>query len=269
MISFEIKIIQKSSGRIVSITPPLHLYYADPFIIGTSNDGVTIIYEVYDRVKRKGRIDYAIINFEENKVTQRVLLEEAFHLSYPCPILIDDDLYISPESSEIGKQYFYKITKSGDYYKSIKISSIRQRMVDATFFNTKNPSELSVYFYTGLGNDDGMLVSCKLAFREHAILEIQDLKVIGSARPAGILPGKIQPFQRSGGGYGKGLDFKNIFDDFYVFGAIENISSVDDYIISQSDFSHHINECSNYICFDILSSPKINIKQKFLFSVIT
>jgi hypothetical protein len=271
MISFQIQVLQKSTNRVFTIIPPVNFYYADPFIISSNKDRVVIAFEAYDRIRRKGRIDQAIIDFKNNDVKKKILLEEDFHLSYPCPILINNQLYIAPESSEVNTQFIYRLNKIGDYYKPERVASIKHRMVDATFFKLKIQDQLLVYFYTGSGNNDGLLVSGKFKFEDKDNLKLQDLNIIGRRRPAGILLGCCQPFQRANDRYGKGIDFANISNIPNMLTIFnKNFFSLCDnkHITSQIDCSHHINELDDFVCFDLLSSPKLQFLADAKFKVL-
>lgn len=251
MISFKINVLQKLTNKCISIIPPIHKYYADPFIVYSEDDSCIVVFESYNRVSRKGQINQFLVDFKFKKVIQRPLIIEKYHLSYPFPFVLDDGLFISPESSQIGRQYIYQISRQGDFIKAHKTHFINQRMVDAVFLKGhQNGSYVNIYFYTGAGNSDGLLVSAALQISGDPEIYIKNPNVVGASRPGGFIPGQIQPFQKTNVEYGRGLCFLDISKGFIEVKPPHSFESENYKSFKIQQNSHHLHQDSKYICFD-------------------
>jgi hypothetical protein len=266
MISFKILVKHKNSDRAVVLSPPVNLYYADPFLLRTSEDTALIAFEVYDRIRRKGRIDQLIVNFKDLTVKQKNLISEDFHISYPCPIFHGDKIYISPESSQINRQLIYELAFTENFATASLVSEIKCRMVDATFIPSGVHGIYDIYFYTGSSNDDGLLISADLRIADGIFVLGNSYSVVGNSRPAGMLMGAIQPFQKNNGSYGRGVEFysklnKNLNAPCGIPEFPTIALSVRDFL----DSSHHINERNGYLCMDIMSNVECRFSSKVKF----
>jgi hypothetical protein len=243
--------LQKSTMDWISVTPPVHKYYADPFIVYSEDDRCIVVFESYSRANRKGHINQALVDFKNKKVTQSPLIIEKCHLSYPFPFLLDNGLFISPESSQIGGQNIYRIERQGNVLKAKKTHFIKQRMVDAVFI-AENPKAdyKKIYFYTGTGNSDGLLVGAELQISNDPEIYIKNPKILGAYRPGGFVPGPIQPFQKINAEYGKGLCFLDISNEFKEVKSPNFFKSEILKSFNLIKTSHHLHQDSKYICFD-------------------
>lgn len=233
--------------------------------MSSHGEKVVLVFEVYDRIKRRGRIDQAIIDFSTKTVEIKSLIEEGFHLSYPCPIYRNGNIYIYPESSQQGMQLLYKLSQGEKFYYAEKVESFNQRMVDATFLPSNDQNNDSIYFYTGIGNDDGLLISGSINFTVNHRVNYGQMSVVGDFRPAGYLPGVVQPFQSANGYYGAGLIFLDISNGFQPLADDDHRLSKYKKFIPEFKFSHHVNQLEDYFCCDTKIKPRFSVITTYKF----
>lgn len=78
------------------------LYWADPFPISYKGEEYVFM-EEFDRVKKKGSISCVRPDGSNKRV-----LEEGWHLSYPFVWEENGEMFLLPESAEAGKLYLYR-----------------------------------------------------------------------------------------------------------------------------------------------------------------
>lgn len=79
---------------------PNHLdyWFADPFLVET-NGNVFLFCEAYNQKKEKGEI--AVMAWEnEGWTAPQIIINENYHLSYPCVFLYGNQFFMIPESAE-------------------------------------------------------------------------------------------------------------------------------------------------------------------------
>jgi hypothetical protein len=82
-------------------------FVADPFMI-RAGAGWHMFFEVMPAAQRKGAIGHATSPDGFTWAYDRLVLAEAFHLSYPCVIEADGAFYLVPESHEAGAIRLYR-----------------------------------------------------------------------------------------------------------------------------------------------------------------
>ena len=92
-------------GKDVTDVPAV--YVADPFMI-RANDSWHMYFEVLRKDSGKGVIGLASSRDARNWEYERVVLEEPFHLSYPCVFEADGDHFMIPESKQAGAVRLYR-----------------------------------------------------------------------------------------------------------------------------------------------------------------
>ena len=103
-----------SAADRILVNPADHLnsqfsFAADPFYV-SSETGTFIFAEVWNRSVDRGQI--AAFELSSGIVTAaKVVLEEPFHLSYPCVFKWQDNFYMIPEAWEAGKLLLYKASE--------------------------------------------------------------------------------------------------------------------------------------------------------------
>lgn len=82
-------------------------FVADPFII--QNDSkFYLFFEIFNKGSGRGEIGLAISADGAKWDYQQVVLREEFHLSYPQVFIIDDEIFMLPETSEANRVLLYK-----------------------------------------------------------------------------------------------------------------------------------------------------------------
>jgi hypothetical protein len=82
-------------------------FVADPFRIAAG--GRTYVFtEAWSRSARRGRIAVVTLNGNREVTDSAVVLDEPFHLSYPCVFRMGDDYYMLPEAWESGQLTLYR-----------------------------------------------------------------------------------------------------------------------------------------------------------------
>lgn len=171
-------------------------YLADPFSL--VHDGERIILaEEYSYVSRLGKI----VNLESGAT----ILERAFHLSFPFPIMINGSNYILAEASSSHQLSAFSL-QIGD--KDIPI--LNEPIVDPVIINhngfwwlfchkadDQNNESLFIYYAETI---DG-------TYTPHALNPVKtDIRSSRSAGPIVLINGKlIRPSQDSSNGYGSGI----------------------------------------------------------------
>ena len=89
-------------------------WLADPFLL--ERDGkVYVFYEMYDLIKRKGKLGYSILNPESKTLTPpHAVLERNYHFSWPYVFEQDGEVYIMPETIEDYRIRIFKAVNFPD-----------------------------------------------------------------------------------------------------------------------------------------------------------
>ena len=93
-------------AKSILIANPPHRFLADPFVFRRGNLEVCFV-EDYDYRTKRGKISVFQISGDEHWELGTVL-DEPFHLSYPFIFEVDNELYMCPETGEIGEIRLYK-----------------------------------------------------------------------------------------------------------------------------------------------------------------
>lgn len=92
-------------------------WFADPFILESNDEEITILAEEWYYPANKGRISKLVINKKNYKLKYtRVVLELNTHLSFPAIEKINGNLYIHPENSLAGHHKIYKYNKEQETF---------------------------------------------------------------------------------------------------------------------------------------------------------
>lgn len=140
------------------------LFIADPFMMKVKESWY-MFFEIYNADSGKGDIGYAASHDGFTWKYQRLVLSEAFHLSYPYVFQWADEYYMIPETYSLGEVRLYKAHRfptdwtyvatllSGDKFSD---SSIFRYQNMWWLFTCPNPElrqdTLSLYFSTELGD---------------------------------------------------------------------------------------------------------------------
>lgn len=82
-------------------------YVADPFMVNYQNKWY-MFFEVFNALTSQGDIGYALSHDGFHWEYKKIVLDEAFHLSYPYVFLWDGNFYMIPESYNAGEIRLYR-----------------------------------------------------------------------------------------------------------------------------------------------------------------
>lgn len=185
---------------------------ADPFIF--EYDGKAYIFaELYDYVNCRGCLGYCELN--EKRVSWKPVIEEAYHLSYPCIFRSGQEIYIMPESGAGDELVLYKAIRFPNQWEKVRILRRNVRYGDTTPFEWKNHKYALAYDVKEAGKYKMVLLDFENEDQDKA-LSVSDIE---SRRPAGMMfrsgDKNIRVAQNCRHGYGKGLIF-------YEYWVLEN-----------------------------------------------
>jgi len=108
-------------------------FLADPFMIFENNNWY-MFFEVVHARTNQGDIGLATSNNGLDWTYQQVVLNESFHLSFPCVFKWKDEYYMIPESHEAGAVLLYEATAFPTEWSKVNVL-IDRNYVDPTFFS--------------------------------------------------------------------------------------------------------------------------------------
>lgn len=137
---------KKDPGTILTddITPfnvvknSFRYWAADPFIF-EYNEEIFIFSELYDYIQRRGILGYYKISDKQNGKWIPII-EESYHMSYPCIIQSGEDIYIMPETNAGNVLCLYRAVEFPDKWEKFKILRNQVKYADTTplIWNGKN-----------------------------------------------------------------------------------------------------------------------------------
>ena len=215
-------------------------YLADPFIISANESQVSIIAEKYNRINKTGSIVHIDICKRTNKRKEKVLINDNFHRSYPCPVLINKKIYIFTESISKGALEIYEFFSQSA---TIQLHQLIQGFfVDPTIINNNNI--LTMYFYDGKACNDGKCYVVDMILSNNEFTFNGDQVCFGNCRPGGLV--ENEPiFQKFSHIYGSGIEQTLVTPEQLNFLKEKGF---DEECFQQS---HHIHSKHAHIAWDI------------------
>ncbi len=213
-IQYHVAYKRKQERSYTVIRNNVNTWCADPFLFQYKGN-IYIFAEMWINIKSKGVIAFS--KWDGQHFLEWVpVIEENYHLSYPNIFMIDEDIYICPESNQKQEIYLYKAVDFPYKWEKKDIIANDGRYADTTFFYCHNDIYGLTYKLLEDRRDiNGQLMIFKIEngkavfLRENPISEDD-----GVARPGGkcIERGKlkIRVSQDCKEVYGKGLIFSEI-----------------------------------------------------------
>ena len=124
-------------------------FVADPFII-YENDTYYMFFEVLNANTDQGDIGLAISNDGFNWSYDQIILDECFHLSYPCVFKWNNEYYMIPETYETKSVRLYKANEFPYSWLLVKTILKGKDFVDNTIFHYEN----MWWLFTETGNNN-------------------------------------------------------------------------------------------------------------------
>ena len=199
------------------LVPDKDRYWADPFAI--EKDGC---YHIFAEEKiyatGRGRIICLTLDAQGQILSNQIVLERSYHLSYPFIFEFKDEIYMLPESAQNRTVELYRCTKFPNEWQFVKALMNDIYAVDATLFEHDGKWWMFVNVKETGGSS---LDALHLFYSDNPLADEWTphpcnpvVKDVRSARPAGRLfmrDGKlIRPSQDSSRRYGYALKFNRI-----------------------------------------------------------
>ena len=125
-------------------------FVADPFLI-YQNNTYYMFFEVLNTYTDQGDIGLAISNDGFNWTYEQIILDEDFHLSYPCVFKWKNDYYMIPETYQAESIRLYKSNNFPYNWSFVKtLLDGQDFFVDNTIFHHNN----TLWLFTETGSND-------------------------------------------------------------------------------------------------------------------
>lgn len=202
------EILRDTQTPFVVIKNPFRYWAADPFIV--EREGQTYIFaELYDYILRRGVLGYCEVTGDKAG-KWKPIINEPYHLSYPCITECDGKLYLMPESGAGEVLTVYEATQFPDKWETRRVLRNNVKFADTTPF--PHPVSRLALTHSVEDPEKPQLLLIDLDG------QCADIPVVGKeplrSRPAGHvfewMGEKLRPAQISldtGAGYGKALVF--------------------------------------------------------------
>lgn len=273
--SWKVGLMDKLAGdKIYKIVhTPIGQWLADPFLYEYDGQHYLFVEQYFNSKNRAGIGVYEIK--DGNPINNSIIIDNPYHMSYPCVFFYKGNHYMIPESSSNQTIDLYVAEEFPQKWRHEKILVIGRRMVDTTVLVRKD----AVYLITYENDSNGwVLHSYLLNMDDYSLLKIGDTHYkTNVARPAGCFfekDGKLyRPAQNCTIKYGESLliyEVTELSEKFYREEFAYEIKCSDIKINEHFERIHTINKDSRYTVvdvfqehFDILHWWKI-FKRKFL-----
>lgn len=199
------------------LLPPIDRFWADPFVWFHENKHYVFIEEVLYSTRR-GRIVCLTLDKEMNILSNQVVLERPYHLSYPFLFEHEGQLYMIPETGQNNGVELYRCTHFPDQWEFEKTLISNVYAVDATLLKAQD----KWWLFANIQAEDGSTWNTlHLYYADHPLSDQWTphplnpiVKDIYSARPAGRIfsdNGRlIRPSQDCSVRYGYAVNFNQI-----------------------------------------------------------
>lgn len=90
-------------------------WFADPFILDSTDDTITLLVEEFDSNVKRGRIARIVANRKTQTIEDcSIILDLPTHLSFPAIYNESGIIYVHPENSASGKSTMYRYDRKSD-----------------------------------------------------------------------------------------------------------------------------------------------------------
>jgi hypothetical protein len=199
------------------LPPPPDRIWADPFIWTQENKYYVFIEEMPFSTNR-GHISCLTFDRQLNLLSNDIVLERQYHLSYPFLFEYDGELYMLPETGENRSIEAYRCTQFPNKWKFAKTLIPDIHAVDATLLEANG----KWWLFASMANEDGIAWdTLNLYYADHPLSDswtphpcnpiVRDIRL---ARPAGEIFSRdgylIRPSQDCFSRYGYATNFNRI-----------------------------------------------------------
>ena len=199
------------------ILPPLDRVWADPFV-WIHQDSLYVFFEEQPFDTRRGRISCLKFDHNLNIISNEVVLERPYHLSYPFLFEHEDVLYMIPETGENRSIEIYRCSQFPNRWEKVKDLMTGVHAVDSTLLEANG----KWWLFVNIAEEGGSTWdTLHLFYADHPLSEHWTphprnpiIKDVQTARPAGniFFDGKsfIRPSQDCSVRYGYATNFNRI-----------------------------------------------------------
>ena len=227
---------------------------ADPFVIENGSNKYIFV-EQYSKDKDKGSIGY--FEFVDGKpVSQGIIIENTYHMSYPDVFKYGDRYYMIPESSANNSVDLYVAEHFPDIWKKEKSLITGKKYVDSTVY--QDNSGLYLISYTMIGGYEIHVFMLNMKSKEVELISKKRYEK-NVARPGGRLfieNGKLlRPAQDCSRKYGEALILYQVDalnrDGYFEEHELKRIEICSIKTPLESDRIHHLTIDSTYRAIDL------------------
>lgn len=245
--------LNEKERKYIKVEVPKGQWLADPFLV--ENEGRHFLFcEQYFNKKHKASIGcFEIV--EGEAINNRIIIDNPYHMSYPCVFKHNGDFYMIPESSANKTIDIYKANTFPYEWVHEKSLLIGERFVDSTVYLSDGDYYLISYTKVSEGWD---LVVFLLNMDMLSLTEISRYhykRNIG--RPGGFLfqeSGLIRPAQDCSKKYGEALilySVDQITKTSYLEHPYKRIEAKDVKFPKKIDRIHTLNRDNRYEVIDV------------------
>ncbi len=243
----------KDTGQYVTIDTPAGTWIADPFLYEADDEHYLFV-EFYEVAKEKACLAY--YRFIDGKpVYQGKIVEQPYHMSYPCVFSYHGEHYMIPETSANQSMDLYKAVHFPNQWEKVSCLSSGTRYVDTTVL--KQGEDIKLVSYRK-DNGSWYLDAFSLDMEQKKIALLASKKYdTNIGRPAGSFimeDGLVRPAQNCASKYGESIILyqvdrfeKDHFEE-HEKARIEVASLPMDV---KANRVHTINQDSKYECVDV------------------
>jgi hypothetical protein len=182
---------------------------ADPFICSENNE-IYVFTEYYLKDKKKGTI--AAGKYSNGQLNDmKIVLEQDYHLSYPCIFKYDSAYYMIPETADNKSIELYKARQFPYDWELVRVFKKGISCVDTTVFIQNNEMYAIGYSFEGRKRK---VCSFKLDMENKTLTELDKSEDDNNGRPAGNIFSfegmLIRPTQVYRRKYGESIELRQI-----------------------------------------------------------
>ena len=172
------RLIGEKEWKLVKV--PENQWCADPFVFSDGLDHYIFV-EQYLKEKEKGCIGYYKF-IDGEPVNQGIIIENSYHMSYPCVFKYANEYYMIPESSANNTIDLYVADRFPDKWRKEQTLLCDSKYVDSTVYITGN-----TYYLLSYSMANGYEIHVFLLDMEKKELELLSKKSYKNnvARPGG------------------------------------------------------------------------------------
>lgn len=242
-----------NAERYRSLTVPEGAWVADPFLYAVNGDHYLFV-EFYESKKGQACLAYYKIIAGE-AVFQGKVIEQPYHMSYPCVFEYNGEHYMIPETSANQTVDLYRATQFPTQWEKVKTLLSGKRYVDTTVIKRENEYRAISYRKSQQG---WVLDVFALDLKQYTMTLLDSVQYASNiGRPAGgFLQEEVllRPAQNCVNKYGENLILYQVdqwTSDTYQEHEIQQISAQDFPFHGKVDRIHTYNRDSMYECVDI------------------